>query len=73
MAISKTVFLHLMTHHIEFLGPIVESRMKLLKNRIVKQNADEWYDLDENQIHSKCIDKNIEFKRLDQVLREIYK
>lgn len=62
-----------MKHHIDFLAPVIEARMKLLKNRIVKQNADDWYDLDESQIHSKCIDKSLEFERLNQVLNEIYK
>jgi hypothetical protein len=70
---GKIFFLNLMKHHIDFLAPVIEARMKLLKNRIVKKYADDWYDLDESQIHSKCIDKSYEFERLNQILNEIYK
>ena len=64
--------LYLQKHHIEYLFPIIEARMKVLKNRLIKKHQNEWYDLEDYQIHQKALEKCDEYNRLNQVAHQIY-
>lgn len=70
---AQTFFFDLQKHHINYLGPVIEARMKLLKKRIIKEFGHNWYDMEEAQINTKVKEKSDEYFRLDQVLNQIYK
>ena len=43
----------LQKHHVNYLTPIVEARIRVLKNRILKEKKDDWYDYEPAQIELK--------------------
>jgi hypothetical protein len=67
------MYVDLEKHHTAYVLPIIQARMKVIKNRILKQKGDEWYDYDDEQINSKCRDLSDEYYRLDQSVDIILK
>jgi len=67
------MYIDLEKHHTAYLLPLIEKRMNVIKNRILKEKGSEWYDYDDGQIISKCIDLSDEYARLDQLERIIHR
>ncbi|WP_395043152.1 hypothetical protein [Flavobacterium sp.] len=67
------MYVELQKHHTAYIIPIVEARMKTLKNRILKENKDDWYDYEPEQIELNICECNEEYNRLNQSLNHLYK
>jgi hypothetical protein len=66
------MYIELQKHHCQFIIPIIEARMKVLKNRILKGNKEDWYDYEPEQIEMKICMKNEEYNRLNESLQSFY-
>ena len=65
--------LDLEKHHVRYITPLVEARMKVLKKRILKQKGDDWYDYEPEQIEMKICEINEEYNRLNQSINSLYR
>lgn len=63
----------LQKHHVNYLTPIVEARMRVLKNRILKEKKDDLYDYEPAQIELKICEISDEYSRLNQCLETLYR
>lgn len=63
--------INLRKQHFQYLIPCIEQRMKVIRNKLYKLNADDWWEYSEDSINSKCIDASEEYKRLEQCLKEL--
>ena len=57
----------------KYISVIIEKRMTLLKNRILKQHKDDWYDYEGSQLEMKICHASDEYCRLNSVINEFYK
>jgi hypothetical protein len=67
------MYLDLRKHHVSYLVPIIEKRLQVLKNRILKEYGADWYDYEPAQLEIKISEKSDEYFRLIQIINEIYK
>ena len=65
--------LNIEKHHARYIAVLIERRMAFLKNKIVKENKDDWYDYESEQIETKICEVSDEYQRLDQCINEFYK
>lgn len=63
--------INLEKHHIAHIIPVIESRLKTIKRKHLKENRDNWSDYDDEGIEQKVIEKDLEYARLKQSLRII--
>ena len=67
------MLLFLEKHEIIPIKDLVEKRLEVLKNRVLKQHGEDWYDYDNEGILSKIREKSNEFFRLENGLEELNK
>lgn len=67
------MYIDIQKHHSRYIAVLIEKRMAVLRNRILKENAENWYDYEGSQIEMKICDLSDEYLRLTQVINEFYK
>jgi hypothetical protein len=67
------MYLELQKYHVSYLVPIIEKRLQLLKNRILKKFGADWYDFEPHQIEIKISEKSDEYFRLTKIIKDLYK
>lgn len=70
---KNSMYIELQKHHLSYIIPLVEARMKVLKNRILKEKRDDWYDYEAEQIEMKICETSEEYNRLNQAINSLYK
>lgn len=65
------MYIDLSEHHLKRLIPVVEARIKLLKNRVIKEFGQDWGDYDLEGLEFKVSEKSDEYYRLKQVLKQL--
>jgi len=58
---------------VKFIVQLIKKRMVVIKNRILKENKDDWYDYEGSQIEMKICEISPEYMRLNSTLNELYK
>ena len=61
----------LQKHHVAYLVPIIEARLKVVKKRVIKEFGEDWGDYDDDGLEFKVTEKSHEYERLNQTLRKI--
>ena len=56
---------------LENLISLIQSRMEVLKKRLLKKNYLNWYEYDDTQIHNKCIQNCKEYENLNYALEDL--
>lgn len=67
------MYIDIQKHHSRYIAVLIEKRMAVLRNRILKENSENWYDYEGSQIEMKICDLSDEYLRLTQVINEFYK
>lgn len=67
------MYLDLNEKQVQQLIPLVEARIKTLKNRVLKKYGDEWYDYPMESIDYKVDEKCDEHSRLRKLLHKLYR
>ena len=58
---------------VTYLINTLEKRSKQIKKNMSKKIAEDWYDLDDSQVHTKLCLTNLEYNEIDIILSELYK
>lgn len=56
-----------------YISVLVEKRMTVIKNRILKEKKEGWYDFEPHQIEMKICDLSDEYQELNNCINEFYK
>jgi hypothetical protein len=67
----KNMYIDIPKPAVKFIVVLIEKRMTVIKNRLIKEHKDDWYDYEGSQIHSKICDISPEFMRLNSALKEL--
>lgn len=64
------MYLDLRLHHAQYLLPIINARIKLIRNRIIKEYGSDWGDYDADGLETKINEKSDEYFRLKQIVKQ---
>lgn len=67
------MYIDISKHASRYISVLIEKRMAVIKNRILKEHGADWYDYEGSQIEMKICDLSDEYCRLNQSLNEFYK
>ena len=67
------MYIDISKHASGYIAILIERRMQVLKNRILKEKKEEWYDYEPEQIEQKLCDASDEYFRLNLSINEFYK
>ena len=67
------MYIDISKHASQYIAVLIEKRMTVIKNRILKEKKDEWYDYESSQIEQKLCDASDEYFRLNSTINEFYK
>ena len=67
------MYIEIQKHHARYITALIKKRMIVIKNRILKEKKDDWYDYESSQIESKICDISDEYYRLSQIINDLYK
>lgn len=65
------MYIDLSEHHLKRIIPVIETRCKLLKKKIIKEFGSDWADYDTEGLEFKVNEKSDEYYRLKQVLKQL--
>ncbi len=67
------MYIDIQKHHAKYIVVLIEKRMAFIKNKIKKDNEEDWYDYEPSQIEIKLCEVSEEYYRLNQVIVQFYK
>lgn len=67
------MYIDIEKHEAKYIGPLIEKRLTVLKNRILKEKENDWWDYEPQQIEMKLCDISDEYCRLSNCINEFYK
>ena len=67
------MYIDINKHAAGYIAVLIEKRISFLKNKILKEKGDDWYDYEPSQIHMKICDESPEYFRLSNEINEFYK
>ena len=67
------MYIDITKHQANYIAVLIEKRLAVIKNRLLKENKDNWYDYESSQIEMKICDISDEYCRLSNSLNEFYK
>ena len=67
------MYIDISKHASGYISVLIEKRMAVIKNRILKEKKGEWYDYEGSQIEQKLCDASDEYCRLNSTINEFYK
>lgn len=60
-------------HEAAYVAVLIEKRMTVIKNRILKPKKEEWYDYEASQIEMKICEISDEYSRLSDCINAFYR
>lgn len=67
------MYIDITKHQANYIAVLIEKRLATIRNRILKEKKEEWYDYEPTQIEYKICELSDEYCRLSNSLNEFYK
>lgn len=67
------MYIDITKYQANYIVVLIEKRLAVIKNRILKEKKDDWYDYEGSQIEIKICDLSDEYCRLSNIINEFYK
>jgi hypothetical protein len=66
------MYIDINKHEAKYITVLIEKRLSVIKNRILKENKNDWYDYEPPQIETKLCEASDEYFRLSKCLNDFY-